>query len=113
MFSVALYQIIAPLSSTIDIDSILVHATGRVHPITLREAEARPSSSFWRRFHDGQGNQPRIKEECCSLLYEFPSGNQVDGLPLVAHFLLFLMVIVDVLRIHLSDRRAPFVSQRY
>ena len=34
MFSVALYQIIASLSSTIDIGDILVHAKGRVHPIT-------------------------------------------------------------------------------
>ena len=84
-FFVALYQIIVPLSLALDIDSILVHAKGRVHPITLRDAEAKPSSSFLMRFHDCPENHLTSTEECCSLLYESPSGNQVDGLPLVAH----------------------------
>ena len=85
MFFVALYQIIVSLSPALDIDSILVHAKGRVNPITSREAEALGSSSFLTRFHDHRGYHFKSWKECCSLLYEFPSGNLVDGLPLVAH----------------------------
>ena len=84
-FSVALYQIIVRPCLALDIDSILVHATGRAKQITLREADARQRSSCWTISYDCRENQQFINEESRSLLYEFPSGNQVDGLPLDAH----------------------------
>ena len=50
IFSAALYQIVMRLSSTRDINGILISAKRRVDPITWRGAEPRQSSSCWRIF---------------------------------------------------------------
>ena len=80
MFSVALYQIIVGLSLALDIDRILVHATGRVNPITCREADAQISSSFLTRFHDFLGNTQKMVR---STVLPVTRGRQIAQEPIL------------------------------
>ena len=88
--SVAVCRIVARPGHLEDIDSVLPHAKGEVQCIPVRGAVYPGSSSCVTRNHDFLDivvKHTENSQEHSSLLYESPGGNQVDGLPPVAHIL--------------------------
>ena len=88
MFSVAVCRIATSSIIVLDIDSILPHVKGEFSAFLCVELCLHEVRHM--RPEDQDSRKTTIKhtentQEHSSLLYEFPGGNQVDGLPPVAH----------------------------